>query len=66
MTFVFTLYVRQTCRPQHVAFISGVACYCIGTVGHWPVGLVALVAVFVVMIMSKPQRRGRDRSQDQE
>jgi hypothetical protein len=54
-----TLYLPQTCRPQHALFILGIIFYCIGNARFSWIGIVFGSIAIVYGLFSMPRRSRR-------
>ncbi|MEV5719353.1 hypothetical protein AB0L41_36170 [Amycolatopsis mediterranei] len=48
------VYLTQACRPQHVAFMLGIICYCFGVVDIGWIGIVVAITFSFYGFFSKP------------
>ena len=48
-------YLTQACRPQHIAFLAGIVCFCLGTTGIVWIGLAIGAAALGLGLISRPR-----------
>jgi hypothetical protein len=54
-TVRLTLYLTEVCRPQHVAFMAGIICFCLGTTGNRRIAVIVFGLAVALALASRPK-----------